>query len=252
MGSIDFHAHLAQGPEALAKLLHTMTSLEIERTVVVPGGTVSPYELARRIAAGGEHDVAVDNAAMLAQCRASDGRLLPFFFGNPHRGSAEYWSHGHAYFGLKLGPAVHGVPLLDPRHEGLLDAARAHGHPVYLHCLARDGFRVEDLVLLARRRREQTFILGHAGIGQLDLGAVEAVEGEENVMFETSGGMSFVVKEAISRLGAARVIFGSEYPLQDPRVELTKARTLGLSDADLERYLRGNAECLLLRGGGDA
>mgnify|MGYP001381460696 CR=1 FL=1 len=240
MRIIDAHAHLARGAAASNALLASMDALGIERTVVVAGGTIAPGLLSDHIENGGGTDVDVDNAALYAACEDARFRLLPFYFANPHRGDVLYAREGAAFVGLKLAPAVHGIPFNDERTEALVAQAEELGHPIYLHCLPRAGFTVKDFAFLASEYPRVRFILGHAGVGTCDFGAVERIRPLENVWFEMSGGFTSVCKAAVRALGADRVLFGTEYPLQDPRVELAKLDTLELTDHEWERITRTN------------
>ncbi|MFI8435762.1 amidohydrolase family protein [Streptomyces sp. NPDC079020] len=224
----DAHAHLAPGPDSTERIIATMDRNGISRTVVVAGAAISPDELSQQIIEGGYIEKDADNEAVLDGCNRAGGRLVPFFFANPHRNPDTYRSCGSEYRGLKLAPGVHGVPLEDERTQELVRTAAELGHNVYLHCLQRPGFGVRDLVGLARRFRPVTFVLGHAGVGDLDLYGIDLVADSENIVFETSGGYTSVVRAAIERLGPERVLFGSEYPLQAPEVELAKFHALGL------------------------
>lgn len=246
-GLVDAHAHLRARASAREALLTTMDRFGIERSVVVPGGTVSPDLLAMQIAHGGALDVDADNHGILESCGKSGGRLVPFYFANPHRGAGAYRVAGRDFYGLKLGPAVHGVPFGDPRVAALVAQAERFGHPVYLHCLPREPFGVAAFVALAKAFRGVTFILGHAGVGQCDFDAVTSIQSLDHVMFELSGGMTAVCAEAVFRLGAQRVLFGSEYPLQDPRVEIAKLHALELGESDLRTIARDNALRLIAR-----
>jgi predicted TIM-barrel fold metal-dependent hydrolase len=226
MQIIDGHAHLPARQGAAETLLARMDALGIARAVVIPGGTVTPLQLAKNIALGCGSDVEIDHQFLLKACAASASRLIPFYFANPHRDASAYEAAGERFYGLKLGPAVHGVRLDDPRTRALIEVAERFGHPVYLHCLARPGFGVAELVELARGFPRVRFILGHAGVGHCDLYGLSLIAKDENIYFETSGGFSAVVREALAVLGAERVLFGSEYPLSDPRLELEKVRDL--------------------------
>jgi predicted TIM-barrel fold metal-dependent hydrolase len=229
---IDAHAHLHAGPESLARLLASMDALSIDRTVVVLGGVVPPQRLTEVSGDARERGLSLpcDNRRILEQCRHAQGRLLPFYFANPWVDPEEYRRIGASFYGLKLGPAVHGAPLLGPETRAYVELAATFDHPVYLHCLDRDGFRVSDLVRLALDFPKVRFILGHGGVGQLDFDCVDQIAPLANIAYETSGAFSAPVKHACARLGTDRVIFGSEYPLQSARAEVAK-----LHDLDLDR-----------------
>ncbi|WP_374314281.1 amidohydrolase family protein [Streptomyces sp. XM4011] len=237
----DAHAHLSPGEDARIALLKEMDRNGIERSVVVAGAVASPDRLSRQLVLGGEvHDDA-DNAAVLAGSERSGGRLVPFFFANPHRPAAVYREHGRSFRGLKLAPSVHGLPFTDPRVISLVAVAAELGHGVYAHCSNRPGFGVGDYVALARGFPSVTFALGHAGVGDLDLYGIDLIGPQHNILFETSCGLTATVGIALNRLGADRLLFGSEYPLQAPRVELTKMECLDLTGSQWQAIAWDNA-----------
>ncbi|MFG2877637.1 amidohydrolase family protein [Streptomyces sp. NPDC048337] len=242
---LDFHVRLAPVPQAPGRLLATMDECGIGRAVVCAGGTMPLAQLSRFLVEGGNIESDADNDAVLRACAASDGRLIPFFFANPHRDPEHYRRAAADFRGMEISPAVHGIGLDDPRTAGLVDVAREVGHSVYTVCLERSGSRVADLVSLATRYPEVTFVLGHAGIGNIDLYAVELIAPLRNVLLETSGGYTIVARTAVDQLGADRLLFGSEAPLQHPEVELTKLRRLGLDDDAWQKIAWRNA-CRLL------
>lgn len=241
----DGHAHLKPVPGASDKYLQTMDAYEIKRAVVVVGGTVTPEQLAANMTNHEGIDVDANNHALKLQTDASKGRLIPFFFANPWRGPEAYRSQGRGFAGLKLGPVVHGVALNDPKTFALIRVAAFLNHPVYLHCLSRPGFGVADLVGLAKEFPNVTFILGHAGIGNCDFHAVELVAPFSNILFETSGGFSSVIQAASRRLGSNRVLFGTEYPLQHPAIEIEKILCLDLTESERQAIAYQNMATLI-------
>jgi predicted TIM-barrel fold metal-dependent hydrolase len=247
MKIIDGNARLPAraGIPAAHRLLRLMDELGIAAAVVAGGGYISPEQLARHVVFGGGLDVDIDHGLLLEQCATAPERLLPVYIGNPHRGDAGYRERGRAFHALKLAPVLHGVALEDARNLALVAHADDLGHPVYLHCLHRPGFGADDLVALARRFPQTRFVLEHAGVGNCDFHALSVIAPVPNVSLETSGGFTLVVQAACERLGARRVLFGSEYPMQHPRAELTKMRCLELDDAALARILGQNAAELL-------
>lgn len=236
MGLIDFHAHLAPTEEAKARLLATMAANGIQAAALVAGGLVSPVDLSRQMARGEGQDVSAPNGHLVHL--AEGAPLYPFYFANPHGDTNEYERLGHRYHGLKFGPAVHGVALADERNLRFVRLSAKHEHPLYLHCLPFPGFDVEALVSLAHAFPSVSFVLGHCGTGNCDFFAVDQIRPFANISFETSGGFASVVKYALETLGPNRIVFGSEYPLQDPAIEILKLKRLDLPEATLNRNAR--------------
>ena len=229
---VDAHARLGPTAAARDRLLSMMDETGIDRAVVVAGGVVDLDTLARQLADGGGVTADAHNEAALAASALTQGRLIPFFFANPHRDPAVYAAQAADYRGVELSPAVHGVPLTDPRMVGLVEAAAAVGHPVYTVCLYRQGATVSDLVALARKFPSTTFILGHLGVDLIDTYAIDLVSEVDNVLVETSGGYTVLLRVAYERLGPDRLLFGSEAPHQHPAVELAKFAALDLPETD--------------------
>jgi uncharacterized protein len=242
---LDFHVRLAPHPGAADRLLAVLDECKIDRAAVAAGGTIDLRRLSRQLVEGGHVETDADNDAVLRACAASDGRLVPFFFANPHRPIHDYAERGERFRGLEVSPAVHGVPLTDPRMSALVGQARRLGHPVYMVCLDRAGCRVTDLVELARQYRTVPLVLGHTGIGNIDYYAVDLLAPVPNILLETSGGYSGVLRYAIDRLGIDRVLFGSEFPLQHPAVELAKYQAIEITPAQWQRVAWDNAIRLL-------
>jgi predicted TIM-barrel fold metal-dependent hydrolase len=226
MPVLDFHVRLAPQPGARERLLSTLDECGIDRAVVCAGGAIDLDRLSRQLVEGGHVETDADNDAVLDACAGTGGRLVPFFFANPHRSPGVYRARAAEFRGLEVSPAVHGAGLTDPRIAELVGVAAEFTHPVYVVCLDRPGAGVADLVGLARTFARVNFVLGHSGIGNLDLHALTVIRDEPNILLETSGGYTCVAEAALRRLGAGRVLFGSEYPLQHPAVELAKFQAL--------------------------
>ncbi|MGH3761843.1 amidohydrolase family protein [Actinophytocola sp.] len=241
----DFHVRLAPRPGAVDRLLTVLDECGLDAATVCAGGTIDPLVLSRHIIDGGHIDTDADNDAVLAACQDSGGRLIPCYFANPHRPVSAYRARAAEFAALEISPAVHGIGLTDLRVDKLVEIAATAGHSVYVVCLQRPGSAVADLVALARRYPTVTFVLGHCGVGNIDYHGVELIADEANVMLETSGGYSSVVAAALARLGPSRVLFGSEYPLQHPRVELAKYAALDLEPDQWRQVAWDNATRLV-------
>jgi predicted TIM-barrel fold metal-dependent hydrolase len=123
--------------------------------------------------------------------------------------------------------------------------AEAADHPVYVVSVGHAGARTADLVQLARRFSPVVFVWGHCGHTGLDIAGLADIADVPNVHAEISGCLTATAHQAVRWLGAQRVLFGTEYPLQHPRVELTKVGVLDLEPRELSEVMWGNA-CRLL------
>jgi len=242
---LDFHVRLAPRPGARERLLSTLQECGLQRAVVCAGGTIDLDRLSRQLIEGGHVETDADNDAVLNTCAGTGGRLVPFFFANPHRSPQVYRARAAEFRGLEVSPAVHGVGLTDPRVAELVAVAAEFGHPVYAVCLDRPGAGVADLVGLSRRFPRVSFVLGHSGIGNIDLYALDLIRDVDNIALETSGGYTCVAQAALHRLGTGRVVFGSEYPLQHPAVELAKFQALRIPPEQWRQVAWDNAHRLL-------
>ncbi len=241
----DFHVRLAAGLRALARLVGALDAGGITRAAVCAGGVVDLDRLSAQLVDGGHVEADADNEAVFAACAGSGGRLVPFWFANPHAGPDPYRRRAHLFRGLELSPAVHGTGFRDPATEALVRIAADAGHPVYTVCTGRPGTRAADLVWLAGRYPTVPFVFGHCGFTGIDTDGINRIALCANVFVETSGCWCVAVRRAVQRLGADRVVFGTEYPLQEPSVELAKLAALGLAAADREKVAWRNAHRLL-------
>jgi uncharacterized protein len=167
------------------------------------------------------------------------------FFANPYRDPKDYGGRAAKFRGLEISPAVHGVDLTDRRTLALVAVAAEFSHPVYTVCLGRPGAGVLELVALARNFPSVTFVLGHCGFVGIDLYALNTIRPERNIVAETSGCYTGVAAAAIERLGADRVLFGTDYPMQHPSVELAKLRALRLTGETRRKIVWRNAHRIL-------
>lgn len=245
MPIFDWHVRLVPVPGSGDRLLAVMDDCGIDRAAVAAGGTIDLRRLSRQLVEGGHVVNDADNDAVLRVCEKSADRLVPVYFANPHRPARRYRERAAEFAGLEISPAVHGARLDDPVVGELVATAAGFGHSVYVVCLSQPGAAVSDLVALARRFPDVTFVLGHTGVGNIDFYGIDLVAGSPNVVVETSGGYTSVLSAAVEVLGPARVLFGSEFPLQHPSVELAKYAALDLPTETWRQIAWANAVRLL-------
>ncbi len=97
-----------------------------------------------------------------------------------------------------------------------------------------------NFLQVARRFPEVTFILKHMGYRLVE-DAVQVALERPNIYLETAGVTCSNILKAVRRVGADRVIFGSDTPYHSPKVEAMKiAEHPGLSGDEKRKVLGEN------------
>lgn len=239
--TIDAHAHLDQveafGWDATpARLLRWMDDADIDKAVVTtyadePGPVDGLERLQGYVSAHPDRFIGFPRI----DPRYGEEAIEAF-----RRGIEEYGMRG-----LKLHPVSNlSHPCAEHTLE-LLDVAAALDVPVLLHsgdwnyCLPRQIGRAAGLT-------DATLMMGHMGGFFNAADVADVAERHANVVLETSAfPYPRYVQDAVDRLGADRVVFGSDQPAANPHVELAKLRVLELDQRQRERILHGNITRLL-------
>ncbi len=154
----------------------------------------------------------------------------------------------HRMKGIKLHP----VGTLDhPASDAtvrLLRLAGERGAPALFHCGDEPMTTPTAIAAAAEQAPDTTVILGHMGGYHHVDEAIRVAEQHPNIVLETSA-MPYPAKirEAVSRVGAHRVVYGSDGPGCPPRLELRKVRAAGLTEDESRRVLHDNM-CELFDG----
>ena len=206
-----------------------------------------------------------------AECvRAHPDRLSAFATVQPAAGAAQAVAElrragEEGLCGLgELSPHAQGYAVDGAAFGAVLAVALERGWPVNLHVTDGRGRaypgRVEtplgDFVKLARDWPAVRFVLAHWGGGQPLRD--EAGEFFENVYYDTAASpllyKAEIWREFLQKTGAGRVLFGSDFPLNNyPRETgtaemgrlLAEVRGVGLSEGELAALLAENARRLL-------
>jgi len=128
-------------------------------------------------------------------------------------------------------------PNLDDCRE-IINAYRRFTKPVFLH--TPDADSVEAAKEIAAAFPTLQFIFGSMGGADwkraLNLGKLI------NVYLETSGSFDVEkIEEAVGKVGAHKVLFGSDFPLSDPASEIALIRASNLSKDAMVRIFDQNA-----------
>lgn len=184
-------------------------------------------------------------------CAEHPGRLFGFMRVHPWYGDEavailDRAVTRHGFRGLKLHPVSTLAQPGGTESVRLIRRAAELGVPTLFHCGDDPMTTPEAIAVAAQACPEATIILGHMGGYAHTEEAIRVAERLPNVLLETSANpYPDRIADAVRRVGAERVLFGSDGPVCSPELEVEKIRMLGLSEHDERRVLGANALELL-------
>ncbi len=239
---IDAHCHAGRGQAMTAPwttradpeiTLRHMAEAGIDRTVIFPINNTE-YEK--------------PNQEIAEICGRYPGKFIGFAKHDPQSEAGRVRAllrREVESLGLK-GLKLHRLPTRE-----VLDAVAELGIPILYH-----PEKVANFHMIAAEYPQVPFIMAHLGnFASRDwaehIAAIEVARRYPNVYLETSSVVFFKFLEmAAKELGPNKVIFGSDGPELDSRVELYKVRLLKLPPVDEAKVLGGNITRLLPKGTG--
>jgi uncharacterized protein len=245
---IDAHAHVSPTTYGSTdQYLEVLNQSGIDQAVICPGGMLDVRKMSEFVSGQKKPD-AVPKNDYVGQWVQSSPRLVGMACVNPCDPQAvetleQYLELG--FRGLMVSPLVHKFSFPDDTMAELALLCGEHGVPIVSHNGWRPGANTPDYVQLARKFPRTHFILEHMGQLPTDGEAANAAAELDNFFLETSLSSYLHVVETVKKTGASKVIFGSEYPLSHPALEMTKVLLLPISDGERERILGGNIRELL-------
>jgi uncharacterized protein len=175
------------------------------------------------------------------------GQVFGIALIDPRLPEREYAAHAerlladYRFVALKLHTFGHEVAPDDDQCTKVFLAARRFGKPVMIHTgLGGPHTLPERARPVAERFADVPIVLCHAGFGAFWQQAVDVAEAWGNVVLEPSWSPGFAIGQMISRVGAHRVLFGSDHASNIP-AELVKLAALNLPPQQLAAVLAGNA-----------
>lgn len=224
--------------------------------------TLDPDELVRRLDELGIEAAVVSapdrclavanregNDFVVDACRRHPDRLIGFAAVNPWFGEAAVAELRRAaeagLRGVVLHPALQGFLLADDLADPVVAAAGELGLPVYVPTGTPVHALPLQLTELARRFPEVRFLMGHMGHSDFWIDSIPAVAGAPNVYAELSYKQPHTIEDAVRTLGAHRVVFGSDAPFNDLRLELEKFLAADLDDGSRALVAAGTLLSLL-------
>lgn len=154
--------------------------------------------------------------------------------------------------GIKIHPDFQGVPIDEPRAVPMYRAIARAGLPVLFH-MGDDRYDYsapERLTNLIRQVPDLIAIAAHFGGWRAWDRSYRHIQ-PENVFYDTSSSLMYLGRERaldfLSRAGAERFLFGTDFPMWTPREEVERFLNLGLDETTRDRILFGNFEKLFLK-----
>ncbi len=220
----------------------------------------SPDTLLAEMDDAGVDIAVVSNISSIDDCTAGNDemakwarrypRLIPLVWATPGiTGPGKVFEYvGMGFRGLKLHPTAGKYRADDPSVYPLLDACRALRVPALFHCAA-DGFsEPARFPQIAADYPEVPIILAHMNMFGSAQEAVAVAESFPNVYLDTSWARPERVVEAVGRVGAERVLWGTDAPLGGSghygRDRTREYLASHVGAAEREAILWSNAACL--------
>ena len=150
--------------------------------------------------------------------------------------------------GVKLHPDVQQFPIDDSRGRLICELCAKHKLPLLLHCgdYRYDYSNVNRLIPLLEDYPDLQMIGAHFGGWSVWAQAAEALHKYPNITVDASSTFHWVSRDTAKKLialyGADRVLFGSDFPMWDPKDEIEYLLSLGLTDDELEHIFYQNAQ----------
>jgi predicted TIM-barrel fold metal-dependent hydrolase len=192
------------------------------------------------------------NEFVQAACTRHPGRLLGFATVNPWYGPAAVDELRRALddglVGLILHPPRQGFILVDEVADAVLDVAGEAGVPVYVGTGTPAYALPLQLTEVARRHPGVRFVMGHMGHSDFWIDAIPAAAGAPNIYADISYTQPHVISEAVATLGPERVVYSSDAPFNEMRLELEKFQVAGLDERERELVGAGTLISLLPPG----
>lgn len=248
---IDGHTHFAaEGkglpPCTVVDLLSTMDNNGMDAVV-----TCAPYS-----SIGKDRTYDEANRFLADSVKEAPGRILPLVRVNPHlrenaQHSIQEAIEDWGFHGIKLHPRNESFPINNEELAyPIAEAAAKLRVPILIHTGEPDtyGFAQPTLVGgLADAFPDVTLIVGHMG-KRLYEDAILVARWFENVILETSFRSHREIARAVGRVGADRVVYGSDMPFGVPEIEMMKVRLSGIGEEDEEKVMGANMARILKLG----
>lgn len=235
MLKIDAHSHAGEGAAKWSgqQVVERMDTIGVDKTVIFPftEGFFHNEDIPKYVA-------------------ENPDRLIPFCSVNPwnfHTAADELEKCYKAGFkGLKLHPTLCGFRLSDHKLvDPLFEITQKYGGVIIVHGSADLYNCPLEFDRMAKRFPKVPLLMAHCGFfWEWEL-AIELAEENDNLYLETSRVPGFETSKIIDKLGAEKVIWGTDGPFCDYEWEYMKIKRYAKTEHDFDMIMGGNIANLL-------
>lgn len=235
MLKIDAHSHAGEGAAKWSgqQVVDRMDTIGVDKTVIFPftEGFFHNEDIPKYVA-------------------ENPDRLIPFCSVNPwnfHTAADELEKcYKEGFKGLKLHPTLCGFRLSDHKLvDPLFEITQTYGGVVIVHGSADLYNCPLEFDRMARRFPKVPLLMAHCGFfGEWEL-AIELAMENDNLYLETSRVPGFETSKIIEKLGAEKVIWGTDGPFCDYEWEYKKIERYAKTEHDFDMIMGGNIANLL-------
>jgi len=230
---IDAHTHLGcdyvfEEDFSLEDLLTNIDKNRVDVSIVQPGTVLDLKTVIE------QHNAIADLSKKMP------GRVFGMANPNPHLPRNEYSKEMErcvnelGFVGVKLHPFAHAVNPNKSTGRKVFEIALDLGITVMVHTGSGIPWSLPSaLIPIARDFPDLKIVLAHSGSSIFASEAALAAQLCPNIYLEASWLPGFTIHTFCKTLGADRIMFGSDHG-DNVATELTKFRTIGLTDAELE------------------
>lgn len=200
------------------------------------------------------HQVSSINRFIAESVKNSNGTMTGFGTMHPEsndmeRDMAELLELG--LLGIKLHPDIQNFKIDDYRMLKIYELCEKNHLPVLMHTGDNryDNSNPNRLVPILETYTDITIIGGHFGGYSVWDDAIDKLTNYKNFYVDTSSSLFMIspemAKELIYAYGVDKVLFGTDYPLWNPKHELDRFMEINLPDEDRQKIFYDNAAKLL-------
>jgi len=147
------------------------------------------------------------------------------------------------FCGIKLHPLFNAYTANDACVFPLMEEARAHNLPVFIHSGHAPFSLPWSIGQLAELFPDVRIVMVHMGHGHgvYIQAAIDVAKKHDNIFLENSGmPMHTKIREAYEQVGASRLFWGSDAPFHHYAVEILRTEVSGLAEKQLEDVFYNN------------